>query len=384
MQRAMVVTQIAVSLILLVGALLFVRSFRNLMTVDAGLRQKGITVAFVGMPGEMPKERLEGFQRELLEEVQSIPGVRSAGSTTNVPLFGGSWTHGVKVGAAQGSSKFTWVSAQYFETMGIPLLAGRMFGAGDTASSTRVAIVNQTFVKTFCGGTEPLGQTLRTGAEPNYPSTVYEIVGVIPDTKYDGLRGNIPPMAFAPNVQFPGLGPWASLMIQSDVPSAAVAANLKLRLGQKFPGMVVDVLDFQARIQDGLVRERMMAILSGFFGGLAAILAMVGLYGVVSYIVARRRNEIGIRMALGARKEQVVGMVMRDATRLLLFGIAIGGVLSLAATRSAGTLLFGLKPYDPLTLTAAAVLLAAIAVGASYVPARRAANLDPMAALRHD
>jgi hypothetical protein len=127
MQRAMVVTQIAVSLILLVGALLFVRSFRNLMTVDAGLRQKGITVAFVGMPGEMPKERLEGFQRELLEEVQSIPGVRSAGSTTNVPLFGGSWTHGVKVGAAQGSSKFTWVSAQYFETMGIPLLAGRMF-----------------------------------------------------------------------------------------------------------------------------------------------------------------------------------------------------------------------------------------------------------------
>ena len=148
--------------------------------------------------------------------------------------------------------------------------------------------------------------------------------------------------------------------------------------------MVVDVLDFQARIQDGLVRERMMAILSGFFGGLAAILAMVGLYGVVSYIVARRRNEIGIRMALGARKDQVVGMVMRDAARLLLFGIAIGGVLSLAATRSAGTLLFGLKPYDPLTLTAAAVLLAAIAVGASYLPARRAANLDPMAALRHD
>jgi predicted permease len=384
MQRAMMVTQIAVSLILLVGALLFVRSFRNLMTVDAGLRQKGITVAFVGMPGEMSKERLEGFQRELLEEVQSIPGVRSAGSTTNVPLFGGSWTHAVKVGAAQGSSKFTWVSAQYFETMGVPLLAGRIFNPGDTASSTRVAIVNQTFVKTFCGGTEPLGQTLRTGAEPNYPSTVYEIVGVIPDTKYDGLRGNIPPMAFAPNVQFPGLGPWASLMIHSDVPSAAVAANLKSRLGQKFPGMVVDVLDFQARIQDGLVRERMMAILSGFFGGLAAILAMVGLYGVVSYIVARRRNEIGIRMALGARKEQVVGMVMRDATRLLLFGIAIGGVLSLAATRSAGTLLFGLKPYDPLTMTAAAVLLGAIAVGASYVPARRAANLDPMAALRHD
>jgi predicted permease len=384
MQRVMVVTQIAVSLVLLTGALLFVRSFRNLMTFDAGMRQMGISVAFLGMPGEMPKERLEAFHRQLMEEVRSVPGVRNAGSTTNVPLTGSSWGHGIRVGAARGGSMFTWVSPGYFETMGVPLLSGRMFDQNDTRSSKRVAIVNQGFVKQFCGGADPLGQTLRTAAEPNYPSTVYEIVGVIPDTRYSGLRDNAPPSVFAPGPQFPGLGPWASIMIHADAPHAALAANVKRRLSQTFPKMVMDFVDFQGRIQDGLVRERMMAILSGFFGGLAAILAMVGLYGVVSYVVDRRRNEIGIRVALGARKEQVIGMVMRDAGRLLIAGIAIGVALSLIATRGASTLLFGLKAYDPPTLLAAGALLAAIAASASFVPARRAASLDPMAALRHD
>jgi ABC-type antimicrobial peptide transport system permease subunit len=148
--------------------------------------------------------------------------------------------------------------------------------------------------------------------------------------------------------------------------------------------MIMDFEDFRRRIQDGLVRERMMAILSGFFGGLAALLATVGLYGVVSYLAARRRNEIGIRVALGARKEQVVGMVMRDAARLLIPGVSIGVVLSLVATRGASALLFGIKPNDPLTFAAATVVLAAIAACASFVPARRAASMDPLAALRHE
>jgi ABC-type antimicrobial peptide transport system permease subunit len=213
---------------------------------------------------------------------------------------------------------------------------------------------------------------------------VYEIVGVIPDTKYADLRGGTPAMAFAPGVQFPGLGPWAAIMIYADIPHAALAANVKRRLSQKFSEMIMEFVDFQGRIQDGLVRERMMAILSGFFGGLAAVLAMVGLYGVVSYVVASRRNEIGIRVALGARKEQVIGMVMRDAARLLVFGIVVGAALSLIAGQSASALLFGLKPYDPATLLAAGGLLAVIAAGASFIPARRAASLDPMTALRHE
>jgi predicted permease len=384
MQRLMVVTQIAVSLVLLCGALLFVRSFQNLMTFDPGMRQKGISMAFVGMPGSMPKERLEGFHRELLEEVAAVPGVRSVGSTTNVPLLGSSWGHGVDINGARGGAMFTWVSPGYFETMGIPLISGRGFDQRDTASSRRVAVVNEAFVRRFCGQANPLGQTLRTGAEPGYPSTLYEIVGVIPDTRYSGLRDNMPPSVFAPGLQFPQLGPWAAVMIHADTPHAATAQAVNARLSQKFPEMVMEFEDFRVRIQDGLARERLMAVLSGLFGVVAVILAAVGLYGMVSYLVARRRNEIGIRAALGARKGQLVRMVMRQSAHMLLPGLSIGVALYLAAARAASTLLFGIKPYDLTTLAAATVLLAGIAAAASFLPARRAASVDPMIALRHE
>jgi len=384
MQRLMVVTQIAVSLVLLCGALLFVRSFQNLMTFDAGMRQKGISIAFVGMPGSMPKERLEGFHRELLEEVAAVPGVRSVGSTTNVPLLGSAWGHGIDIGGAHGGAMFTWVSPGYFETMGIPMISGRGFDQRDTASSRRVAVVNEAFVRRFCGQENPLGQTLRTGAEPGYPSTLYEIVGVIPDTRYSGLRDNIPPSVFAPGLQFPQLGPWAALMIHADTPHAAIVQAVNARLSQKFPELVMEFEDFRVRIQDGLARERLMAVLSSLFGGVAVILAAVGLYGMVSYLVVRRRNEIGIRAALGARKGQLVRMVMRQSAHMLLLGLSIGVALYLVAARAASTLLFGIKPYDLTTFVAATVLLAGIAAAASFLPARRAANVDPMIALRHE
>jgi hypothetical protein len=264
------------------------------------------------------------------------------------------------------------------------MISGRGFDQRDTASSRRVAVVNEAFVRRFCGQANPLGQTLRTGAEPGYPSTLYEIVGVIPDTRYSGLRDNIPPSVFAPGLQFPQLGPWAALMIHADTPHAATAQAVNARLSQKFPELVMEFEDFRARIQDGLVRERLMAVLSGLFGGVAVILAAVGLYGMVSYLVARRRNEIGIRAALGARKGQLVRMVMRQSAHMLLPGLSIGVALYLAAARAASALLFGIKPYDLTTLAAATVLLAGIAAAASFLPARRAASVDPMIALRQE
>jgi predicted permease len=384
MQRLMVVTQVAVSLVLLCSALLFVRSFQNLMTFDPGMRQKGISIAYVGMPGSMPKERLEGFHRELLAEVAAVPGVRSVGSTSNVPLLGSSWGHGIDIRGVHGGAMFTWVSPGYFETMGIPLISGRGFDQRDTASSKRVAVVNEAFVRRFCDQTNPLGQVLRTGVEPGYPSTLYEIVGVIPDTRYSGLRDNMPPSVFAPDLQFPQLGPWAALIIHTDTPHAVMVQALNARLSQKFPEAIIEFEDFRARIQDGLVRERLMAVLSGIFGGVAVILAAVGLYGMVSYLVVRRRNEIGIRAALGARRGQLVLMVMRQSTHMLLPGLSIGVALYLAVARAASTLLFGIEPYDLTTLAAATVLLAGIAAAASFLPARRAASVDPMVALRHD
>jgi predicted permease len=385
LQRLMVVTQITVSMVLLVGALLFVRSFRNLMTLDPGMREHGITIAHIGFPlSHISSDHYEEFKRQLLEEVRATPGVSTAASTTNDPLVGGSWTHGVQVGAAEGSSKFTWVSPGYFQTMGIPLLTGRTFADTDTASSPRVAIVNQTFIRQFIGKDNPLGQTLRTMPEPKYPSTVLEIVGTIPDTKYNDIRGVTPPMAFVPAAQFPAAaeGPWTSVMIWSDKPASTVMAEVKRKIGEKHPDLIVQALNFETEIHDGLLRERLMAILSGFFGALAALLVMVGLYGVISYFVMLRRSEIGIRIALGAHRWQVVGLVMRDAAWMLAVGVVLGTSLSLVAGRSAGSMLFGLKPYDPVTLLFAIGLLAAIATVASWLPARRAAKLDPVTALR--
>jgi predicted permease len=385
LQRIMVVTQIAVSMVLLVGALLFVRSFRNLMTLNPGMREHGIVVAHIGFPMEhLPPEHFADFKRQLIEEVRAIPGVTNAASTTNDPLMGASWGHHVRVGSAEGSSQFTWVSPGYFQTMAIPLMTGRDFAETDTADSQRVAIVNQMFVRQFLHGVNPIGQTVRTMPEPDYPSTVFEIVGTIPDTKYNDIRGETPPMAFVPAAQFPAAaeGPWTSLMVASNVAPATAMADIKREIGRKHPDVIVQAFDFEAQIHDGLLRERLMAILSGFFGGLAALLVMVGLYGVISYFVMLRRSEIGVRIALGARRRQVIALVMRDAGWMLALGALLGAGLALIAGRSAGSMLFGLKPYDPGVLIFAALLLAVVAAVASWLPARRAAKVDPMIALR--
>jgi predicted permease len=385
-QRSMVVTQISVSLVLLVGALLFVRSFRNLMTLNPGMRERGITVGFFGFPlSNVEQKQMAEFKRQLLEEVKSVPGVQNAATTTNVPLNGGSWTHAIHVGASEGSSKFTWVSPSYFETMDIPRLTGRNFSETDTEDSPRVAVVNQAFIRQFLGKTNPIGQLVRTLPEPQYPSSVYEIAGTIPDTKYSDLRGETPPMVFAPAAQFPVTAQqkWAAMMIDSGNAQPATVA-IKRAFAEKHPQVVLQFFDFQEGIRDNLVRDRLMAILSGFFGVLATVLVMVGLYGVLSYLVTLRRNEIGIRIALGARRGQVIGLVMRDAATMLLAGVIIGTVLALVAGRGASSMLFGLKPYDPATLTFAVALLAVIAALASFLPARRAARLDPMVALRNE
>jgi putative ABC transport system permease protein len=384
-QRLMVVTQIAVSLVLLVAALLFVRSFRNLTTFDPGMRRSGIVVGRVGFgQSNIAPERFNDFQRELVATAKAVPGVIDAATTTQTPLLGGSWTHEVTVGGSRGDSRFTWVGPGYFATMGIPIVEGRDFTLRDTAASAKVAIVNQTFVRRWIGGGDPIGRTLRTSPEPRYPSMVYEIVGVIRDTQYNNLRGGTPPMAFAPDSQYPNLGPWANLMIHSRVEPAQTITAVRNRLAQAHPGMVMEFDDFGERILNGLTRERLLAMLAGAFGALAALLATVGLYGMISFTTAQRRQEIGIRAALGARRRAIVGMVMRDAGWLIAAGVAGGAVVSLLAGRSAATLLFGLTPHDPLTLVGASLLLAMVAATAGFVPASRASRLDALTAMRDE
>lgn len=384
-QRLLVVSQISVSVVLLVGALLFVRSFWNLVTLDPGFRERGILIAVLDFRRlAFSPERDLDFIGEVLAQTRALPQVESAATSTHIPLNGSSWNLGVHVNSAEGGSRFTWVSPGYFQTMGIPVLAGRDFDDRDTRTSPRVAVVNETFVGKYLYGQNPIGKVIRTNAEPGYPEAAYEIVGVIKDTKYNELREPPPPITFAPGNQFPAVGGWTVLFIRSDSPPSAAMNALREKLSAFNPAITIEFHILEMDIQNGLMRERLMAVLSGFFGALAALLAMIGLYGLISYIVATRKNEIGIRMALGASPGSVVRIIVRQTLTLLGVGVAAGLVLSMAVAKGANSLLYGLEGSDPLTLLGAAGFLAVVALVASYIPAYRASRVDPMNALRYE
>jgi predicted permease len=384
-QQALVVSQIAFSLMLLIGAVLFVRSFWNLMTLDPGFRETGILRAEVNFRRlDLPRDRYEIFKHDLLEQIRSIPLVESAATSTHIPLDGSTFSLDVRSGGTEGSSRFTWVSPGFFRTMEIPIVAGRDFTDRDTTQTPPVAIVNETFARQFLGGGNFRGKTIRTNAEPHYPETEYEIVGVVKDSKYGGLRDEIPPEIFVPAQQYPERIYLTNVFIRFSSPPQGVISAMREKLGPLYPEMKVGYSVLQTEIQNGLSRERLMALLSGFFGALAALLAMIGLYGVIAYIIAMRRNEIGIRMALGASRQDVIGIVLRQTLGLLALGVAIGLLLAIAATKGARSLLYGLGPSDPLSLVGAALFLAVVALAASFWPAYRATRQDPMNALRYE
>lgn len=387
LQNTLVVSQIAISLVLLIGAALFVQSFWNLITLNPGFREKGIILASVDFSHvAMPRERTMPFLHSLLEQIRSIPQVESAATTTHTPLDGSSWTLGVRAGPVNSSSKFTWVSPDYFRTMGTPMLGGRDFTAHDTATSAPVAIVNQTFVREILKGADPIGQTVLTRAEPNYPATLYEIVGVVGDSKYAGLRETIPPQAFAPALQSNAgaAGPGGKVFVRSSAKPESVISAVRRKLSEVSPNIRSSYDIFESDVHNGLIIERLMAILSGFFGALAAVLAAIGLYGVTSYAVAARTNEIGIRLALGATPRGVTRSIVRRASYVVFLGAGLGVVLAIAAARYASSLLFGLRYNDPITFLAASAFLLIVACVASWAPAHRASRLDPMTALRYE
>jgi predicted permease len=386
MQRAMVITQIAVSMVLLVGALLFVRSYRNLISVDPGIRESGVTVGYFGFQmAKIKPENLAAYKRQLVEDVRALPGIENATGTTNVPLSGSSWSHHVQVDALDGSSKFTYVSPSYFATLGIPLLTGRNFTDRDTNDAPLVLIVNQTFIRRYIRTSSPLGQHVHVRPEPQYPERTYEIIGTIPDTKYGDLRDETPPMAFVPIDQFPVTAQGSGIvMMFAARDRAAAVETVRHMFEEKHPETVMQFYDFEQGIRDNLVGDRMMAMLSGFFGVLAALLVVVGLYGVLSYFLAQRRNEIGIRIALGASRGRVIGDLLRDAAIMLLLGLVAGTVLAMLAGREASSMLFGLRPWDPMTLAASALLLGIVTLFTSLIPAVKAAHVSPINSLRSE
>ena len=386
LRRALVTAQVALSLVLLVGALLFVRSLQKLLSVDPGFRPEGIVALDVDTrPAKFPKERRPGVFREVQEKLSAVPGVVSVAQVNMTPISGSGWNESVRPDAFTGEAKnsfFNRYSPGYLKTMGTRLIAGRDFDERDTVGAPKVAVVNEVFAKKFFDGANPVGHTFRVEGSAGQQDRVYQIIGLISNTKYYELREDFIPIAFFPVAQDENPDSDALLVLRTAGRPQDVIRSVKSAMAAMNPAYVLEFRIMTTQIEESLMRDRLMAALAGAFGVLAAVLAAIGLYGVIAYMVARRQNEIGVRMALGADRGNVVRLVLREALLLLGVGLAVGTGLALWAGQAATKLLFGQAPNDPATFAAAAVLLGAVAVTAGFVPARRASRMDPMEALR--
>jgi predicted permease len=389
LRRLLVISQVALSLVLLFAALLFAGTLRNLLAVDAGFEPRGVVVARVDFSRmQLPREGRAALRRDVLERIRRSPGVSAAAEVRHVPLGGtGSSTSVWRDGAdpaGRTTVRLNAMSDGYLETMGMRLIAGRDFGGRDSRAAPAVAIVNQAFARRLGLPGNPVGERFRGEKSPSEPDAVFEIIGLVPDTKYFTLREDFLPIAFVPIVQIDDPRGFTDLVIRSSMPPGDVATAIRAAGADLSPAISTDLGTLDASIRDGLLPERLMAALSGVFGVLAALIAAIGLYGVMSYLVQRRTNEIGVRIALGARRSDILMMILKEAGALLAIGLAAGSALAFAAAPFAESLVFGVPPHDLRPVGLACVLLAAAAIAASYLPARRAAGLEPLKALREE
>jgi putative ABC transport system permease protein len=388
LRRGLVVSQVALSLVLVVAALLFVQTFRNLVTLNAGFRQDGVLVADFDFSALhiLPQNRTD-YKRELLSNVRNTPGVVSAAEAAIVPLNGDGWNEFIDI-PEQGVSRklvyFNAVSSGYFQTLQIPFLAGRDFDDGDIASSPPVAIVNEHFAHTYLGSTDPIGKTFRVRQDGGKPDRIFHVVGLAGDTRYRDIHDEPTPIVFVSPYQRPIADTDSTFLVRSNEAPASLILSLKDTAAKNSPEIVLNFSVLRMSVLEKLTRERLMATLSGVYGALATVLAMVGIYGIISFMVIRRSGEMGLRIALGAQRTRVVGIVLREAAALVAGGLVVGTAVASACARTVRTLLYGINPIDPLTLIIAIVGLLTIALAASLLPAIRAASVDPIQALREE
>lgn len=396
--KMLVTAQVALSLLVVVAAGLMLSTFWKLISLDAGFDRDHVLLVSVDLrSGNYPRERWSAVYREILDRLRAIPGVHSASVSSITPVCHCRWTDEVDVDGYTAKSRddamaaFNNVSDGYFETLGTSILIGRDFNSHDTSTSLKVAIVSKSFAQKYFGAANPLGQhfRIRGGRGPQFAWSATdgpaEIVGVVKDAKYGSLREVPWPFVFIPWSQGGVPGPLTSFELRPALgtPTALISAA-KSAIGNVNPNVSIEFETLAAKVDDSILRERLLATLSGFFGGLALLLATIGLYGVMSYNVARRRSEIGIRMALGAEQSCVLRMVLGEVSILVGIGLVIGLGAAAATTRFVASFLFGVSPNDPWTLSLACGILALVSGLAGFLPARRASRLDPMIALREE
>jgi predicted permease len=386
--QMLMVVQIALSLVLLISAGLFVQTLRNLEQVATGFNMRGLALFRIEAgPAGYPREAFTMLQARLQERLEQIPGVRAA-TFSRVPLLAGTRANRRTIipgytppAGALIIINVNGVAPNFFTAMEIPLLLGRSFTARDDEAAPRVAIVTQAFVRRYFAGENPVGRRFQFGANANAPASEIEIVGVTRDAKYTTVRDAEPVTIYLPAPQM--LDGAANYYVRTAGDPAAAATAIRSAVREIDPGL--PVIDFRTQEQQIARRnsqERQFAQLSGFFGVAALILACVGLYGLMSYLVLQRTGEMGLRLALGALPGQVLRMVLRESFTLVGFGLALGLAVAYSLRRFVEATLFGLTATDPLTYAVVAGVLVAVTLPASLRPAQRAARVDPMIALR--
>jgi putative ABC transport system permease protein len=388
LRSTLVVAEIALAVVLLAGAGLMIRSFLNMASERNAVDPRGVLTAHLTMPSAVYKDNAAktAFMDALMPAVAGLPGVRSSSATTVIPLANNSWSTTVLLehetagpDAPRRTMNFAQVRPGYFRTMGIPLRSGRDVSNGDGPGSPLVALVSENAARKLWPGKEPLGQRLRFSATDTIPP--YTVIGVVPDVRQSVENKEPPAQIYLSHAQDPAQT--VTLVVKHDGDAAAMTTALRRLVQSRDPDMpLYDVRTMEESLGYGLWEQRIYAVMMAVFAGLALLIAAVGIYGVMAYSVAQRTQEIGIRMALGAARQDVLRLVVGQAFRLTVFGIGLGLAGAYAMTRLMASMVFGVSVSDPPTFVGVTLILALSAMLAAWIPAERATRVDPMVALR--
>jgi len=391
MRALLVIAEVAVSLILLIGAGLLINSFLRLRSVDPGFDSTNLLTMRVVLPQLKYPDltRRAAFYTDVIQRVEALPGVKSAAVTTNLPLYRQGNSTGIEIEGRPAPPPgqeiiitTRVISPKYLTTMGIPLLRGRQFGPEETAKMPGAVIISETMAKRYWPNEDPLGKRLTPGRNAG-PEDWFQIVGIAKDVRQFELNADPKPQMYLPYVQADFFAP-RDLVVKTDIDPIGMAATVRRAvwdIDKDQPVSNIKTMDEIAA--ESVARQRFSMLLLAIFAGVALVLAAVGIYGVMSYSVTQRRNEIGIRMALGAQRSDVLKLTVGHSLKLVVAGVAVGLVGAFMLTRLMVSLLFGVGATDPGTFIAISVILVSVALFASYIPARRATKVDPLVALRY-